>query len=81
MPDSLEPGFSLPCSKVCGKIELSASISDNSIKEDLINIIEDFWIHSGETGEILKNGWDLDSIVSNNVLLDKIIELNNEDNE
>ena len=49
-------------------------------KEDLINIIEDFWIHSGETGEILKNGWDLDSIVSNNVLLDKIIEINNEEN-
>lgn len=50
-------------------------------REDLINIIEDFWLHSGETGAILQNGWNLEDITSNNILLDKIIELNNEDNE
>ena len=52
-----------------------------SSKEDLIDIIEDFWLHSGETGAILQNGWNLEDITSNNILLDKIIELNNEDNE
>ena len=50
-------------------------------REDLINIIEDFWLHSGETGAFLQNGWNLEDITSNNILLDKIIELNNEDNE
>jgi hypothetical protein len=50
-------------------------------REDLIDIIEDFWLHSGETGAILQNGWNLEDITSNNILLDKIIELNNEDNE
>ena len=50
-------------------------------REDLIDIIEDFWLHSGETGAILQYGWNLEDITSNNILLDKIIELNNEDNE
>lgn len=50
-------------------------------REDLIDIIEDFWLHSGETRAILQNGWNLEDITSNNILLDKIIELNNEDNE
>lgn len=51
-----------------------------SSKEDLIDIIEDFWLHSGETGAILKNGWNLDMIISNNEVLETILDLiNNED--
>jgi hypothetical protein len=51
-----------------------------SSKEDLIDIIEDFWLHSGETGAILQNGWNLDMIISNNEVLETILDLiNNED--
>jgi len=54
---------------LCGPIEN---------KEVLIDIIEDFWIHSGETGSILQNGWNLDEIITSEELLDRIIELSNE---